>query len=175
MVKVNLLIDDLIKTIAENIVKDVSDLEQIILIGIVTRGYPLAIRLSAQIGKISGFNPPVGKLDITLYRDDLESKNNVIKLKETLIPTSIENKIVILVDDVLFHGRSVRAAIDHVLDYGRPSKIKFAALIDRGHRELPICADYIGTIMETTPEDIIKVNLVEIDGKDLIEKNDKKD
>lgn len=174
MVKLNLNIDNLIKTIAADIIKDADDLEQVILIGIVTRGYPLALRLADQIKKQSKIQPPVGKLDITLYRDDLETKNNLLKLKETLIPTSIENKIIILVDDVLFHGRTVRAAIDHILDYGRPHKIKFATLIDRGHRELPICANYIGSILQTKKEDIVKVSLVEIDNKDLIEKNDKK-
>ena len=169
MVKLKINIEDSIKKIATAIIQETDDLSQVILIGIVTRGYPLALRLAEEISKQAKTVIPVGKLDITMYRDDLETKNNLLKLKETLIPTSIENKIVILVDDVLFHGRTLRAAIDHVLDYGRPHKIKFATLIDRGHREFPVCANYIGNLLTTKQEDIIKVSLVEIDGKDLIE------
>jgi len=174
MVKLDFKIDELVKKIADDIIQDSEDLEQVILIGIVTRGYPIAIRLSEQINKKLKKQVPVGKLDITLYRDDLETKNNLLKIKETLIPTSIENKTVILVDDVFFHGRTVRAAIDHILDYGRPHEIKFAALIDRGHRELPISANYVGQVIETKKTDIVKISISEIDGKDLIEKNDKK-
>ncbi|MDD5455517.1 MAG: bifunctional pyr operon transcriptional regulator/uracil phosphoribosyltransferase PyrR [Candidatus Margulisbacteria bacterium] len=172
MKKINNNIDTLVKKIADEIIQSKTDLSFILLVGILTRGYPIAQRIADLIKKEKKVNVPVGKLDITLYRDDLEIKKNMHNLKETLIPVNIENKTVILVDDVLYHGRTVRAAIEHLLDYGRPKRIQLAVLIDRGHRELPVCADYIGLTIQTEIGDTVQVKLVETDGTDKIEKNE---
>ncbi len=162
-------ITQLVEKLGDAIIKDNKDLSNLVIIGILTRGYPLATRIAAYILKQTGKNIPLGKLDITLYRDDLENSQNVLSLKETLIPDDIENKPVILVDDVLYRGRTVRAALEHILAYGRPSYIRLAVLIDRGHKELPISANYIGHSINTQQDDIIKVRLSEVDGIDNIE------
>ena len=163
----NYSVAQLIEIISDNICKD-DQLEDIILVGIVTRGYPLAQRIAENIFKKKGIRIPLGKLDITLYRDDLEDKK-LLTLKETLMPAEIDNKIVVLVDDVLFKGRTTRAAIEHILDYGRPKYIRLAVLVDRGHRELPICADYTGLYLKTSLDNSVKISLLETDGKDNIE------
>jgi pyrimidine operon attenuation protein / uracil phosphoribosyltransferase len=167
----SLKINTLLKDLATAITQDLPDSKNVVLIGILTRGYPLAKRLATLIKKETGTEPPVGKLDITLYRDDLEMKENLVKLKETYIPTSIEGKTIILVDDVLFHGRTARAAMDNILDYGRPKQIKLAVLIDRGHKEFPIAANYIGATIETEETNQIKVTVKEIDGIDKVTSN----
>jgi pyrimidine operon attenuation protein / uracil phosphoribosyltransferase len=139
--------------------------EDLIIVGIKTRGVPLAKRIQEKIQKIEGLSLPIGELDITLYRDDLEKavESNEPEIKATDIPVNITGKKVILVDDVLYTGRTVRAAMDAVMDLGRPSQIQLAVLVDRGHRELPIRADYVGKNIPTSEHEIIVVQLEEID------------
>ncbi|RDW18486.1 bifunctional pyr operon transcriptional regulator/uracil phosphoribosyltransferase PyrR [Oceanobacillus arenosus] len=144
--------------------------DELVLIGIKTRGVPLTSRLQAKIKQIESIDVPVGELDITLYRDDLTKVNNSEEpeLKSTSIHNDITGKKVILVDDVLFTGRTVRAAMDAVMDIGRPSQIQLGVLVDRGHRELPIRADYVGKNIPTSDKEVIVVQLNEIDQVDLV-------
>ncbi len=159
-----------IKRIAHEILENTEDLLSLRLIGIKTRGVPLAQRLSSFIEKIEGIKVPVGILDITLYRDDLsyDTEKNPV-LSESLIDFEVENTEVILTDDVIYTGRTARAALEAILKFGRPKKIKLAAIVDRGHRELPIRADFIGKNVPTSNSEIIKVFFTEIDGKDEID------
>lgn len=145
--------------------KGVSD---IALIGIKTRGVPIAKRIAEFIKQFEGVDVPVGVLDITLYRDDLTEKYEDPKINETKVDFDIKNKKLILVDDVLFTGRTVRAALDAIVDLGRPKSIQLAVLIDRGHRELPIRADYVGKNVPTSLSEIVHVHLNEIDGEDAV-------
>ncbi|SHF49969.1 bifunctional pyr operon transcriptional regulator/uracil phosphoribosyltransferase PyrR [Ornithinibacillus halophilus] len=144
--------------------------EDIVIVGIKTRGVPLAERLQEKIKNIEDLEVPIGELDITLYRDDLEKavEANEPELKDTKIHTDVTDKKVILVDDVLYTGRTVRAAMDAVMDIGRPSQIQLAVLVDRGHRELPIRADYVGKNIPTSDKEIIVVQLQEIDDLDQV-------
>jgi len=142
--------------------------ENLVLVGIKTRGVPLAKRLQAKIKQIEEITVPIGELDITLYRDDLQKKSTDPELIATNIDVDIKNKTVILVDDVLFTGRTVRAAMDAVMDIDRPSQIQLAVLIDRGHRELPIRADYVGKNIPTSKEEMIVVQLLEQDRLDEV-------
>jgi len=145
------------------------DGDDIILVGIHTRGVPLAVRLAAEIEKIIPTPVPVGRLDISLYRDDVgpwRPAHSQPVLKRTELPESIDAKVVYLVDDVLFTGRTIRAALDTLIDYGRPKVVRLAVLIDRGHRELPISADIIGKFLQTTREEDVRLRLKEIDGRD---------
>ena len=145
--------------------KGTSDL---ILVGIRTRGVPLANRLAEFIKQHEGSEIPVGVLDITFYRDDLSLISNQPVLHRTEIPVNITNKRLILVDDVLYTGRTVRAALDALMDLGRPDVIQLAVLIDRGHRELPIRADYVGKNVPTSKREVIHVKLKETDGEDKV-------
>ena len=139
------------------------------LLGIPTRGTDLAARLAARISVFSDAPCPVGSLDITLYRDDLR-RRPPRALEETRIPPEgVDGRVCVLVDDVLFSGRTVRAALDALRDLGRPAAVQLAVLIDRGHRELPIRADYVGKNIPTSPSDDVAVRLVERDGRDLVE------
>ncbi len=131
------------------------------LVGIHTGGVPLARRLAARMGSITGVIPPVGEIDITLYRDDLYTGLEKPVLGETRLPFRVTGVTVVLVDDVLFTGRTVRAAMDELMDFGRPARIALAAMIDRGHRELPIAADFVGRRVETAKGDRVSVRLVE--------------
>ena len=140
----------------------------IVIIGIRTRGVHIAERIATEIEKLEGIKPPLGTLDITLYRDDLRQKTEWPEVKKTEISFPVEDKIVILVDDVIYTGRTTRAAIEAIMDFGRPSSIQLAALIDRGHRELPIQADYAGGKIPTLINEIVRVNLKEVDGKDQV-------
>lgn len=141
----------------------------IMLLGIPSGGVPLAERLAEKIKEFSGVEVPVGSLDITLYRDDLRTKPHRA-LKPTLIPGSgVDGALVILVDDVLFSGRSIRAALDALRDLGRPSIVQLAVLVDRGHRELPIRADYVGKNIPTAREEDVNVFVAALDGKDAVE------
>ncbi|MFC4557036.1 bifunctional pyr operon transcriptional regulator/uracil phosphoribosyltransferase PyrR [Virgibacillus kekensis] len=151
--------------IAHEIVEKNKGGEDLLLVGIKTRGVPLTKRLQEKIRQIEGINVPTGELDITLYRDDLEktTEHEDPELKDTKIDADFDGKKVILIDDVLFTGRTVRAAMDAVMDIGRPSQIQLAVLIDRGHRELPIRADYVGKNIPTSDKEIIVVNLQETD------------
>ncbi len=144
------------------------DLGNVVIIGIRTRGIYLAQRIAEIIKEIEKINIPVGILDITLYRDDFSALHPQPVVKKTEINFPVENKDVLLVDDVLFTGRTVRAAMDSLIDLGRPKTIQLAVLIDRGHRELPIRADYVGKFLPTSRREIVKVHLKEIDGQDEV-------
>lgn len=142
--------------------------DNIVLVGIKTRGAPLAQRLQAKIKEIESIDVPIGEVDITLYRDDLQKKYEDPELHSTNIAVNIENKTVVLVDDVLYTGRTVRAAMDAVIDHGRPAQIQLAVLTDRGHRELPIRADYVGKNIPTSKDELIVVQLREVDEIDEV-------
>jgi pyrimidine operon attenuation protein/uracil phosphoribosyltransferase len=144
------------------------DISRAVLVGVRTRGVPLARRLARLIGAAAGTPPAVGALDITLYRDDLTMIAPHPVLKGTEIPVSIDGRVVVLVDDVLYTGRTARAALDELIDFGRPSRIELAVLVDRGHRELPIRADYAGKTLTTTRDEIVQVMLAEEDGEDRV-------
>lgn len=158
-------IDRALTRIAHEIVERNKGVDDVILVGIKTRGVPLAERLKEKIYAIENMVIPMGELDITLYRDDLQKveKSGEPQLKDTHIPEDVTGQTVILIDDVLYTGRTVRAALDAVMDLGRPAQIQLASLVDRGHRELPIRADYIGKNIPTAKTENIVVNLHEID------------
>ena len=141
--------------------------ENLVLLGIRTRGIPLAERLAANIAEFEGRKVAVGELDVTLYRDDY-ARTGPLPLGQTRFPDEIDGKVVVLVDDVLYTGRTVRAAMDAVMDYGRPRKIQLAVLVDRGHRELPIRADFVGKNVPTNDGQVVKVHLQERDGRDEV-------
>jgi pyrimidine operon attenuation protein / uracil phosphoribosyltransferase len=144
------------------------DLGHLVLVGIPTRGAPLARRLAGRIETFSGPRVDVGTVDITLYRDDLRLRG-VRALEDTRLPEAgIDGRLVVLVDDVLFSGRSVRAALDALRDLGRPRAVQLAVLVDRGHRELPIRADYVGKNVPTSRSQSVKVRLAEVDGRDEV-------
>lgn len=151
--------------IAHEIVEKNKGGEHLLLVGIRTRGVPIAKRLQEKIKQIESVTVPSGELDITLYRDDLSGVNtdNEPELKDTDINVDISDKKVILIDDVLYTGRTVRAAMDAIMDLGRPAEIQLGVLIDRGHRELPIRADYVGKNIPTSESEIVVVHLSEID------------
>ena len=151
---------------AHEITEKNPDISAIALVGIITRGAPLARRMAEKLSQITGVEIPVGKLDVTFYRDDLARKGPSLNASPTDIPFDISGKTVILVDDVLFTGRTIRSAIDAIMDMGRPGRIQLAALLDRGHRELPIRADYIGKNIPTSRDELVKVRMREIDGED---------
>jgi len=159
--------------IAHEIMERNKTTEHLVLVGMHTRGVPLAKRLAANMEDLEGLTIPVGALDISLYRDDLPSLNPQPTVQRTDIPVNIDDKSVVLVDDVLYTGRSTRAAMDALIDLGRPRSIQLAVLIDRGHRELPIRADYVGKNLPSSRHEEIQVQLVETDGTDgvLIVKN----
>lgn len=161
--------------IAHQIIEKNKGIEESILVGIRTRGIYLADRLAAKIEEIEGKSIPVGELDITLYRDDLTKKteNQEPLVKGSDIPCDLTDKKVILVDDVLYTGRTVRAALDAVMDLGRPAVIQLAVLVDRGHRELPIRADYVGKNIPTSGMEKIVVELTEVDHVDQVSIFDK--
>ncbi|SDC92123.1 bifunctional pyr operon transcriptional regulator/uracil phosphoribosyltransferase PyrR [Rhodococcus tukisamuensis] len=145
-----------------------TDPPRVVLIGIPTRGTTLATRLANKIEEFSGVRPPTGSLDITLYRDDLRTKPHR-PLERTSVPDGgVDNALVVLVDDVLFSGRTVRAALDGLRDLGRPKAVQLAVLVDRGHRELPLRADYVGKNVPTARTEDVKVQLVEHDGVDSV-------
>ena len=141
----------------------------LLLVGIHRRGVPLANRLSERLAEFEGAAVPVGSLDINLYRDDLrERKSPRVRIHRTNLPVSIQGQSVVLVDDVLYTGRTVRAALDALNDYGRPNQVQLAVMIDRGHRELPIRADYVGRNIPTARDEIVAVRLDENDGLDEV-------
>jgi pyrimidine operon attenuation protein/uracil phosphoribosyltransferase len=148
---------------ASQIVENNPDLANVLLVGIHRRGVPLAERLAAKIKEMDSVEVATGTLDITLYRDDLSTVAEQPIVNSTQLPTNITGKTIILVDDVLYTGRTVRAALDELIDFGRPHRVQLAVLIDRGWRELPIQADYIGKYVTTTESEIIKVMLPEYD------------
>ena len=157
--------------IAHEILERNRALEGLALIGIRSRGVPLAKRLSATIREISGHEVPTGALDITLYRDDLmrHAIGAQPLVRSTEIPFTIDNKRILLVDDVLYTGRTIRAALDALIEFGRPQSIQLVVLVDRGHRGLPLKADFVRTNLPTSPTESVQVHLMEIDGKDEVE------
>ncbi|HHW29091.1 MAG TPA: bifunctional pyr operon transcriptional regulator/uracil phosphoribosyltransferase PyrR [Syntrophomonadaceae bacterium] len=154
--------------IAHEILEKNAGTKDLVLIGIRRRGVPLASRLSEKIKEIEGTSIPLGILDITLYRDDLSQLDYHPQVRKTEVPFSITDKKVVMVDDVLYTGRTVRAAMDALMDLGRPKLIQLAVLIDRGHRELPIRADFVGKNVPTSRKEVIQVSLLEIDGEDKV-------
>ncbi|MCH4172510.1 MAG: bifunctional pyr operon transcriptional regulator/uracil phosphoribosyltransferase PyrR [Lactobacillus sp.] len=160
--------------ITYEIIEQSKGVEDIALVGIKTRGIYIAKRIASRLKQLEDIDIPVGTLDITLYRDDIHdaSKIQEPEVNNTDIEFNIDNKNIILVDDVLFTGRTIRAALDALMDIGRPKKISLAVLVDRGHRELPIRPDFVGKNIPTSLEEQIKVNVEEIDGKDSIDISD---
>lgn len=164
--------------ISHEIVERNHGVEDVCLVGIRRRGLPLARRIQQNIKTFEGFEPPLGALDITLYRDDLQKVAQQPVVRTTEIPFDVDNKVLVLVDDVLYTGRTVRAALDAVMDFGRPLAIQLAVLVDRGHRELPIRADFVGKNVPTSRREIVKVKLQEEDGDDgvsIVEITDERD
>jgi pyrimidine operon attenuation protein/uracil phosphoribosyltransferase len=157
--------------IAHEILERNRGLEEIAFVGIRTRGVPLARRIAKFIQDISAHDVPTGALDITLYRDDLMRTpvGPQPLVRKTEIPFSIDDKRILLVDDVLYTGRTIRAALDALIDFGRPREIQLVVLVDRGHRELPIKADYVGKNLPTSAAQSVQVHLAEIDGRDEVE------
>jgi pyrimidine operon attenuation protein / uracil phosphoribosyltransferase len=156
--------------IAHEIVERNKGVEDLALVGVRTRGVPLARRLARSLREITGQDVPTGALDITLYRDDLMrlAVGPQPQVRRTEIQFSIDNRKILLVDDVLYTGRTTRAALDALIDFGRPKAIQLIVLVDRGHRELPIKADYVGKNLPTSPEESVQVRLLEIDGQDEV-------
>lgn len=159
-----------IKRISHEILEKNKGTEDLLLVGIKTRGTPLANRIQQQIKEIEGVDVETGELDISLYRDDLSNKDtqDEATVNQTNITSSIQGKKVILLDDVLYTGRTVRAAMDAIIDLGRPKNVQLGVLIDRGHRELPIRADYVGKNIPTSTNEVIKVKLSEVDEQDEV-------
>src|SRR3954470_19362829 len=154
--------------IAHEILERNKGADDLVLLGIPSRGVPLAERIVERVATVEGYDVPVGSLDVTMYRDDLR-----MKPARALLPTQIPNggidgKVVVLVDDVLFSGRTIRAALDALNDIGRPKAVQLAVLVDRGHRELPIRADYVGKNLPTSLRETVKVQLAEEDGRDTV-------
>ena len=156
--------------IAHEILERNRGVEDIALVGILARGVPIAHRIAGHLKEFSGVDVPTGALDITLYRDDLmrHAVGPQPVVRSTEIPFSIDDKKILLVDDVLYTGRTIRAALDALIDFGRPKSIQLVVLVDRGHRELPIKADYVGKNLPTSPEESVQVRLLEIDGQDEV-------
>ncbi len=158
-----------LRRISHEIIEKNKGVDDVKIIGIQRRGVPLAEEIAQHIKQVEGVMPQTGVLDITFYRDDLSLLDSHPVVKGTDIPFSITGKKVVIVDDVLYTGRTARAAIDAIMDLGRPQKIQLAVLVDRGHRELPIRADYIGKNVPTSNEEVIKVHVDSFDGKDNVE------
>ena len=157
-----------ITRISHEIIEKNKGIEDVVLVGIKTRGVPIANRISKRIEQIEGGPVNTGEVDITLYRDDLKQVNVDPVINGSNIDFNINDKIVVLVDDVLYTGRTVRAALDAIMDLGRPKSIQLAVLVDRGHRELPIRADYVGKNVPTSKSEVISVKLLEIDSEDSV-------
>jgi len=155
--------------IAHEILERNSGADDLVLVGIAARGDDLARRLAGEVLRIEGAEVPVGVLDITFYRDDIGMRAEAPEVHETRIPFDVSGKTVILVDDVLFTGRTIRAAMDALVDFGRPRSVQLAVLVDRGHRELPIRPDFVGKNIPTRNEDQVRVLLTETDGSDAVE------
>ncbi len=155
--------------LSHEIVEKQAGTDGLVLIGIQRRGVPLARRIAESILEHEGVEVPVGALDITFYRDDLSMVAQQPVVKGTELPTAIDGKTIVLVDDVLYTGRTIRAAMDALVDFGRPQAIRLAVLVDRGHRELPIRADHVGKNVPTSREELVRVHLAEIDAEDGVD------
>jgi pyrimidine operon attenuation protein/uracil phosphoribosyltransferase len=154
--------------VAHEVIERDKGATDIVLVGIADRGDDLARRLAAEISRIEGAEVPVGVLDITFYRDDIGLRAEAPEVHETAIAFDVSGKIVVLVDDVLYTGRTIRSAMDALMDLGRPRKIQLAVLVDRGHRELPIRADFVGKNVPTAHDDQVRVRVTEVDGTDAV-------
>jgi pyrimidine operon attenuation protein / uracil phosphoribosyltransferase len=154
--------------IAHEILERTSGAADVVLLGIPTRGVPLARRLAERLEQVEGRPVPAGSLDITMYRDDLRLRPARALGHTDIPPAGIDDKIVVLIDDVLYSGRTVRAALDALGDIGRPRAVQLAVLVDRGHRELPIRADYVGKNLPTSQREVVRVLLAEVDGRDAV-------
>ena len=154
--------------ISHEIVEKQAGTAGLALVGIQRRGVPIAARVAAAIADNEGVKVPVGALDITFYRDDLSLVAQQPVVKGTELPSGIDGKTIVLVDDVLYTGRTIRAAMDALVDFGRPQAIRLAVLVDRGHRELPIRADHVGKNVPTSREEVVRVHVEEIDGEDAV-------
>ena len=161
-------IDRTLVRLAHEIVERNNGAASLVLVGVRRRGFPLAERLARKIADIEKVRPPVGTIDITFYRDDRSRGAQEARVQETSIPFSVEDKTVILVDDVLYTGRSTRAALDALVDHGRPLRVELCVLLDRGHRELPIQANYVGRVVQTAAEESVEVHLHEVDDEDRV-------
>jgi pyrimidine operon attenuation protein/uracil phosphoribosyltransferase len=160
-------IDRALRRISHEILeRNASSLDDLALVGVLTRGVPLAERIVQNIEHFEGLEIPVGALDITLHRDDREVRGEEPEMRVSRVPFDVAGKTVVLVDDVLYTGRTARAAMDALLELGRPAAIRLAILVDRGHRELPIRADHVGKNVPTSREETVHVRLVEVDGED---------
>jgi len=164
----NKTIDRSLVRIAHEILERNRGAKDLAIIGIKTRGAYLAERIATILQSIEKAKLPVGLMDINLYRDDVQSKREQPVIQKTEISFDVVEKIIILVDDVLFTGRTIRAALDQIIDFGRPKSIQLAVLVDRGHRELPIRADYIGKNIPTSSDELVKVKIKEVDGEDSV-------
>jgi len=161
-----------ITRMAHEIIEKNKDITDVILIGIKRRGYPLAVRLGSEMYKIEGKKVPTGALDITFYRDDLKPAYGDPQVHKEDLEFEVDNKIVVIVDDVIYTGRTARAAMDALVHRGRPRKIQLAVLVDRGHRELPIRPDYVGKNVPTSGSELVNVEVTEIDDKDRVTINE---
>ena len=157
-----------IRRMAIEIVEKNRGIKDLLIVGIRSRGVPIGERIAKEIGEMEKAEVPFGILDITLYRDDLTTIAPQPVVKPTKLPEPIDDKVVVLVDDVLYTGRTIRAALDALIDFGRPRSVMLAVLIDRGHRELPIHADVIGKTVPTDADEVIKVRMAELDGEDEV-------
>ena len=155
-----------IRRLAHEIIENNHGTDGLTLVGLLSRGYPLAVRLARAIEEFEGVRVPVGRLDIGLYRDDVTQRTTPALLRPSDIPGDIDGRTVVLVDDVLFTGRSIRAALDAIVDFGRPARVRLAVLVDRGHRELPIRPDFVGKNIPTALVQKVRVRLAELDGED---------
>lgn len=161
-----------ITRISHEIIERNKGIDDVALVGIKSRGVPLAAMIAAKIKDIEGKDVTVGEIDITLYRDDLTEKHHQAIVKDSKLGFDAAGKIIVLVDDVLFTGRTVRAALDAIIDQGRPKSIQLAVLIDRGHRELPIRADFVGKNVPTSRSEVIKVSVEGIDSENYVSINE---
>jgi pyrimidine operon attenuation protein/uracil phosphoribosyltransferase len=161
-------IDRTLVRLAHEILEKTTDLDKLAFIGVRRRGVPLAQRLAKKIESLENRTTPVGILDINLYRDDLTTVDVKPVVSATEIPFSIQDKDIILMDDVLYTGRTTRAALDALFDHGRPARVRLLVLIDRGHRELPIEARFVGRVLQTTDDEIVEVKFQEIDGMEKV-------
>jgi pyrimidine operon attenuation protein / uracil phosphoribosyltransferase len=157
-----------VNRLASQIIESSSDLSSLVLLGIPTRGVPLAAIIAKQIKTLENIDVPTGAIDITAYRDDLDRKP-LRALGQTHIPSDLHNKFVVLIDDVIYSGRTIGASLSAIKDYGRPQAVRLAVLVDRGHRELPIHPDFVGKVLPTSKDEQVKVFLQDSDGRDAVE------
>lgn len=157
-----------IRRLAHEIVENNRGADNLVLAGLLTRGYPLARRLAGEIERFEQKPVPVGSIDTALYRDDLRSRGSTARVRPSQMPGNIDDATVVLVDDVLYTGRTIRAALDALFEFGRPARVRLAVMVDRGHRELPIRPDFVGRNVPTSQGQEVAVRLAEIDGEDAV-------